>query len=232
MKASDIFNRKNPGPLDRHLYPVYKDFIVLQQELIRNWIQDVVSGKLMYRDYLDLKDVRLDVKSTGEPVISLKPFVGIEAQEKLGLYLAFFAVYKSYTKALNEIIALGIMNKMFDHPDTQKEWTKTNKRTIHMLAVILNVMVKGMVDGNLTLNHITILNETVNEDPSKVIPSINALVRDLQLDHTLSDAFMLGNADFFHHPDPELVGSFWKYGAKKMLHVTESEPKTSEVNPA
>jgi hypothetical protein len=229
MKKSAIFNRQHPAPFDRHVLPVYKDFLALQKEVLTLWQQDVVNNHLRARGFVDLTTSRIDVKANGEVVISLKPVIGFEIQEQLKFYTRFFTFYTAYQAALLEVIQSGIEIKAYLKRQNESKaqgdaWLAALNHSIHTMAVILKIMVTAMRDETLTNTHLDILDRTSTGDSANLIRSINQMVKDLNLTGTLSDKFIAGG-DFFEDPDPELIASYWEYGYKANKREIEKNAK-------
>lgn len=221
MKKSDFFNKSYPTPTDKSAYPVWKKFMALKKEVIKNWQQDVVQQRLGIRHFVDLASCRLDLKFSKEkgltPVIHLKPVIGEDVQLKLEFYQLFFQTYFDLTVALIMKLGEGLRiykpESMFSSPPYTDfiYWKKENKQEINSYLALISIIIIGGVKDILTTEHLVLIRTT---DDVRVIDNI---VRELGIEDLISKTLHTGG-HYFDEPDTDLIHSWYDY-AKVLQRV-------------
>lgn len=199
MKKSDIFNKRFPSPLDKDVYPIYEEYTVLQSEILSNWQQDIVAQRIGMRDFIDFASSRIQVSINSKsmitsPVISLKPFIGIDVQDELDFYAFFFSLYSHYVqtvvKMMRRCVAGEVMEGLWTHVDNAK---------MHRLILLARVIIQAKKNGDLQVEHLI---DLVKERDPKVL---DEMLLNLNVDNLLNDT------DGSHQ---KVVSAFWKYARK------------------
>lgn len=234
MKRSEVFNRKYPRPLDRDAYSIYESFLGFQTEVAENWKTEVMRGHLPQRDYKDIAHLRTRVGVNGDLILTLKPFIGFDVQERIKLYLDFFYLYDEINKAIDSLLnpywmmrerelvmdeyaKIGPNSK--DYVPFRKRWANKNKVRLHQLIMTLKIMVALMKFDNLNAEDFYRFANVIEDDTGDFVESMDALVRDVKINGAnFSDAisieFTLGQAHFYEYPDSDLVQAHWNYSRK------------------
>lgn len=218
MKKSDVFTPQYPSPMDVHLYPTWKKFIALKQEIAKNWKEEMLTGMVGFRAYADLRDVRLSVKFLEEEkdpavVISLRPVVGQDTIDELALYVLMFKAYKKLVK--------DITNQMYNvrvtqaYMETYPKYTKMEetrrevasiKTQIYIDINILRVLVMAINHDVLTRDHLDIIDK-------KDLVSLDAMVKGLGFGE------YFGGGEFYLDVYEQLIGAFWKWSEASVKKI-------------
>jgi hypothetical protein len=208
MKVFD-YNRKFPCPTDRHVIPIYNEYKSFMQETLDVWKKGVISQLMMHRGYADLSEARIKLATDKEgfiPIVSLKPVVGIDFDDKVIHYFRFFNQYKE-TKNL-------IISEVFSFINTVSEanGSKLNTDKSHLKAMTNAIKVLMASFNNDTYHpdfYEVILNNFNSEDAARA-------ARQMGVSHVVGGDFENGGL-LSCEADSDLIGSFYKYVRKIML---------------
>lgn len=228
MKKSDFFNKSYPTPTDKNVYPVWKKFVALQKEVVKNWQQDVVQQRLGIRHFVDLASCRFHLKNSDgkglTPVISLKPVIGEDVQSQLEFYQLFFKTYFDLTVALIMKLGEGLriyeLESMFSSPPYTDfiKWKEENKQEINSYLALMSIIIIGGVKEILTTEHLVLIRTA---DDVRVIDNI---VRELGIEDLISKTLHTGG-HYFDEPDTDLIQSWYDYAKvlQKVFKETVAE---------
>jgi hypothetical protein len=207
MKVFD-YNRKFPCPTDRHVIPIYNEYKSFMQETLDVWKKGVISQLMMQRGYADLMDCRIRIEKTANfitPVISLKPVVAMDFEEKVFRYMTFF---KDYEILKRTIIAEVFI--MINRSDEERSTNWINKDLLKASVNAIKVLVTSFKTGSYDPN----LFEVIIQNPTSE-DAANA-VRQMGVNHVVGGDFENGGL-LSCEVDSDLIGSFYKYVRKIML---------------
>lgn len=214
MKKSDFFNKSYPTPTDKHVYPIWKKFVALQKEVVKNWQQDVVQQRLGIRHFIDLASCRLHLKHSKEkgltPVISLKPVIGEDVQLQLEFYQLLFKTYFDLVVALIMKLGEGLRiyepESMFSSPPYTDfiYWKEENKQEINSYLALISIIIIGATKEILTTEHLILIRTTDD------VTVIDNMVRELGIEDSISKSLHTGG-HYFDEPDTDLIHSWYNY---------------------
>lgn len=198
------YNQQNPCPTDRHVFPIYKSYKNFMNETLTIWKKGVVNQLLMHRDYIDLASCRIKLADSKEgivPVISLKPQVSLDFDDKIGEYVNFFNQY--------DILKNDIIKEVF-FAETLAD-KKTYDRS-YLIARINSIKILIASFNNDTYHPSAF--EVIIKDPTTEEAARSA--RELGVSHVVGGDFVKGGL-LQSESDSDLIGSFYKYVRKSML---------------
>lgn len=208
------YNIHKPTPTDKYAILIHKQYKKFMQETLEIWKKGVISQLMMQRDYIDLAEARIKLASTKDgiaPIISLKPVVSLDFEEKIELYCNFF---RQYSGLSNRIIAeiFCIIREYDDNNTDPNIKSKVDKKYLIGLTNGIKALIASF---NKETYHPDLIQVIMNDPLSA--EAANA-VRTLEVGHVVGGDFTENSVALLScEADSDLIGSFYKYVRKKML---------------
>jgi hypothetical protein len=207
MRRVDFYNPQKPSPIDRFVFPIFKDY----HELIASFAP--LSGT---RKAMPFRSKVVEDRD-GKYAIILSTKIGItpEEQAKLDLYEDFFDIYRVMRASLINQLAI---EDPFEHSTLRAE----HMGLVHTLIAILKFLVIAMHQGVLTIEDIHELNGDIKGEDidMMILKTLDPI--DLKKHPALKGLrpFNPGLPVFEDH-DSVLIGSFRRYVRKVYTAVPE-----------
>jgi len=210
MKVFD-YNRKAPCPTDKDALEIYKRYTTYMKETLEVWKKGVVSQLMMHRNYEDLIDARIKLvrdKYSVIPIISLKPIVGIDFEDKIEPYVIFFKQYKSLKEnIIRQIMLLSDTNHTQRSKDQDfLKLTEDIKVNINLLKLLIKSFNEGTYRSDVFESAIY----------DNITDEVVTCLHEMDVCEIVGDNFK-NTKSLNEDSDDKLIGSFYKYVRKIML---------------